>query len=102
MSGEHGYHEVSIDLRIRELHQRGSALVQAQHDDFHMWRWDKVGAPEAVHDCWFEPWPEQRRDKCSAWLADEAQGGLALHHQVTVLRWIGRVCQAIDDGCSCV
>jgi hypothetical protein len=102
MGGEHGYHEVSIDLCIRELYQRGSALVQAQHDDFHMWSRYKVGAAEAVHDRWFEPWPEQRRDKRPPWLTDEAHGGLALHHQVTVLRRTGRVCQAIDDGGSCV
>jgi hypothetical protein len=67
-----------------------------------MWRRGKVGTAEAVHDRWFEPWPEQRRDKRSARLADEALGGLALHHQVTVLRRTGRVCQSIDDGGSCV
>jgi hypothetical protein len=44
----------------------------------------------------------KRRDKRSARLADEALGGLALHHQVTVLRRTGRVCQSIDDGGSCV
>jgi hypothetical protein len=89
-------------LRIRDLHKRGPTLVQPQHDDFHMRSRDKVGAAEAVHDRWFEPWPEQRSDKRPPWLTDEAHGGLALHYQVTVLWWTGRVCQAIDDGGSCV
>jgi hypothetical protein len=87
---------------MRDLHKRGPALVQPEHDDFHMRSRDKVGAAEAVHDCWFEPWPEQRSDKRPPWLTDEAHGGLALHYQVTVLWWTGRVCQAIDDGGSCV
>jgi hypothetical protein len=34
--GEHSYDEVSIESRMRDLHQWGTALVQAQHDHVHM------------------------------------------------------------------